>query len=108
MKYFCDYGSREFKELFPGVRSKTFWQDHMLLSVLEMDPGTVVPMHSHPHEQAGTVFEGEFEMTIGNETKMMRPGDAYMIPGGVPHGVTIGDQLVRALDVFSPVREEYK
>jgi quercetin dioxygenase-like cupin family protein len=108
MKYFNNHEERENKELFPGVRSKTFWSNNMLLSVLEMDPGTVVPMHSHPHEQAGTVYEGEFEMTIGDETKTMRPGDTYLIPGGVEHGVTIGDKLVKALDIFSPVREEYK
>jgi quercetin dioxygenase-like cupin family protein len=106
--YFCNYEEREDKELFPGVRSKTFWGENMLLSVLEMDPHIHVPLHSHPHEQSGTVFEGEFEMTIGGETKTMRPGDTYLIPGGVEHSVTIGDKLVKALDIFSPVREEYK
>lgn len=108
MTYFCDLENRRVKELFPGVRAKTFWGENMLLSVLEMDPGVVVPAHSHLHEQSGTVIEGVFEMTIGGQTRTLRPGDAYIVPGGVVHSVTIGPKTVRAMDIFSPVREEYK
>ena len=93
MNYFCDLDAREVRELFPGVRAKTFWGKNMLLSVLEMDPGVHVPAHSHPHEQSGTVIEGTFEMTIGGQTRTLGPG---------------GPDTVRAMDIFSPVREEYK
>jgi len=32
----------------------------------------------------------------------------YKVPGGVPHKVSTGGQSMRALDVFYPVREDYR
>ena len=39
---------------------------------------------------------------------LVKPGDIFIIPGGVEHGVRVFDQPCKALDIFSPVREEYK
>ena len=60
------------------------------------------------YEQAGTVLSGALELTIDGETRWLAPGDVYLIPGGVKHGAQTGDTPVRVLDIFSPVREEYK
>ena len=79
-----------------------------MLSRLELDEGSVVPLHQHPHEQAGMLLEGEMELTIGDETRELRPGDAYVIPGGVMHSATAVGGPVIVLDIFSPPREEYK
>ncbi len=99
---------RQPKELFPGALSRTFWGDKMLFSLLDLAAGSVVPRHSHPHEQAGIVLEGELEFTIGDETHLVKAGEIFFIPGGVEHSVKVGAQPAKALDVFSPVREEYK
>jgi quercetin dioxygenase-like cupin family protein len=107
MDYFLDIDQRANKQLAPGVTAKTFWADKMLMSLVEFEPGAVVPLHSHPHEQCGTVLEGELSFTIGGETRIVRPGELYIIPGGVEHSAT-ADAYVKVLDVFSPVREEYK
>ena len=96
------------KELFPGARSRTFWGEKILLSYLDLAPGSFVPPHSHPHEQAGIVLAGDLEFTIGGETCMVKTGEIFIIPGGVEHSVKVGDAPARALDIFSPVREEYK
>jgi quercetin dioxygenase-like cupin family protein len=96
------------KQLAPGVRLGLAWGEKLMLSVVELEAGSVVPMHSHPHEQAGIVLEGEFDMTIGGRTKRVRKGDMYIIPGGVEHGVVTGPARALALDVFHPIREEYK
>ena len=80
----------------------------MLLSIVDLAANVVVPAHSHPHEQAGTVISGEFEMTINGETRKLKPGDTYIIPGGVEHGARTGDTPARALDAFSPVRTDYQ
>jgi quercetin dioxygenase-like cupin family protein len=108
MPYFYDPAERTPKEIFPGVVSRTFWGEKMLLSLLELEPGCVVPLHSHPHEQVGILLEGEFEFTIGGETRHVKAGDIFVIPGGVEHTLTVGDKPVRALDIFSPVREDYQ
>lgn len=106
--YFCDLENRPFKEVAPGVAIQTYWQSEMLLSVVELEPHAVVPLHSHPHEQAGTVIWGEMELTIAGETRLLKAGDCYLIPGDVEHTATAGEQPVRVIDVFAPVREEYK
>jgi len=95
------------RTLAPGVTLNLAWGDGLMLSVVELEPGSAVPMHSHPHEQAGIVLEGEFDMTIGGETRRLRRGDMYIIPGGVEHEVITGQGRALALDVFHPIREDY-
>ena len=108
MSYFFDVENREAKKVAPGVRIRTFWADQMLLSVVDVAAGAAVPMHNHPHEQAGTVINGRLQMTIAGETRWLEPGDTYIIPGGIDHMVLAGDEPARVLDVFSPVREAYQ
>lgn len=109
MSHFIDSSELKRKELAPGVTIRTMWGDKTMLSLVENSPHSVVPKHSHEvHEQSGIVLEGSFEMTIGGETKKMKPGDAYVIPPGVEHSLQGTDGWGLALDVFSPPREEYK
>lgn len=93
---------------FPGVRMFTTEGQWMTLSIVEMDPGAVIPEHAHPHEQVGYLVEGEFDFTIGGDTYHLVPGQMWRIPGGVPHKVVAGSQPVRALDVFYPIREDMR
>lgn len=106
--YFCDLENRPTKEVAPGVTIRTYWQAEMLLSVVDLAPKAVVPLHSHLHEQAGTVIWGEMELTIAGETRRLKAGDCYLIPGEVEHKAVAGPQAVRVIDVFAPVRKEYK
>ena len=78
-----------------------------MLSFVEFEyGGAVVPTHQHPHEQMGVGINGEFELTINGETRVIREGDAYLVPGNVPHSArSLG--AARALDVFHPIREDY-
>lgn len=108
MSYFCDIENRAAKEIVPGVCIRTFWADHMLLSIVDLEANAVVPLHHHPHEQSGTVLTGELEMSIAGESRWLKPGQAYLIPGGVEHGAKTGATPARVLDIFSPVREEYQ
>ena len=108
MSYFKDAQSRDPMEMVPGARTRTFWGEHVLLSLVEMDPGSENPSHTHPHEQAGIVVEGEMEMGIGGEVRTVRPGDMYIIPGNIEHYARCAGIGAKALDIFSPVREEYK
>jgi len=94
--------------IFPGVQVRTAAADRTMLSVAEMEPHAVVEEHSHPHEQVGMVVSGRAIFIIGDEQKTLGPGDLFRIPGGVKHKVIALDEPVRALDVFCPVREEYR
>lgn len=95
-------------EAAPGAIRRTLAVgDKTLLVEWRIDKGATVPLHQHPHEQTGYLADGEMDMTIGEETLRMLPGDGYVAPGGVPHGmVAIKD--CRIVDVFAPVREDYR
>ncbi len=106
--YFVEREKMHRKELAPGTKASLAWGKNIMLSLVEFEPGTLVPMHSHPHEQAGIVVEGEFDFIIGGERRRVKPGDMYIIPGGVQHSAIGLDKKAVALDIFSPPREDYK
>jgi quercetin dioxygenase-like cupin family protein len=54
------------------------------------------------------VLEGRAIFFIGGEEKTLQTGDLYRIPGNVPHKVIALDQPVKALDIFCPIREDYR
>jgi quercetin dioxygenase-like cupin family protein len=95
-------------EIVPGVVMRGVWGERGMLNVIELAPGGEVPLHSHPHEQLGYVLEGEITMTVAGVTDTWRAGVAYAIPGGVEHAGVAGLEGCRVIDVFVPVRDEYR
>ena len=79
-----------------------------MLSLVDLAPHAVVEEHSHLHEQAGLILEGRAIFFIGAEQKTLQPGDFYCIPSQVRHKVIALEQPVKALDVFYPVRDDYR
>ncbi len=104
--YSPEEGSRH--QIFPGVGIRTVAGDALMISVVEFEPHAVVQPHQHPHEQMGLLLEGELTFLVGGERRTLRAGDIWRIPGGVEHSVYAGDQPARALDVFHPVRDDYR
>ena len=104
---FIDIKTMTANEVCPGCRLRTPFGENLMLSYLEMDDQAEIPLHDHPHEQAGMLLEGTLELTIGNETRTVEAGAMFIIPPNVPHRAraTAGPAVV--LDVFSPVREDY-
>ncbi len=107
-QYFIDPKTLPTKEIAPGSEIRVACGDKIMLSFVEIKPGSVIPLHSHPHEQGGICLEGAMEFTIGGETRIVRKGDGWMIPGGVLHGVRALENGASALDIFFPHREEYR
>jgi len=94
--------------IFPGVDIFTTHGEKLMLSLVEFEPHAVVEAHSHPHEQLGLMLEGEAEFIIDGQSQIVGPGQMWRIPGGVPHKVIAGDKPVRAVDVFYPIRDDYR
>jgi quercetin dioxygenase-like cupin family protein len=94
--------------IFPGVTVRTCSAERMMLSLAELEPHAVVEEHSHPHEQVGLVIEGRAIFHIGGEEKLLQPGDLFRIPGNVRHRVVALEERVKALDIFYPIREDYR
>ncbi len=95
------------REIMPGFQGKLVHGEKMSLAFWEVQDGAEVPAHHHPHEQIMHVLEGQFEFTVNDTTRIYGPGDIVLIPSGAVHR---GKALTRCrlLDVFSPVREEYR
>lgn len=105
--YFLSAGSGSRHAIFPGVELRATAGEELMLSVVNLEPDSVVELHSHPHEQMGYLISGTLEFTIGGETKILGPGDMWRIPGGVPHRVVAVGGPAKAIDVFHPIREDY-
>lgn len=104
---YIDFEDIPVNEVAPGVKIRAPYGEHLMISLLEMDQGAVVNRHSHPHEQGGLMLEGKMELSIGDETRIVEPGEAYLIPPHVPHRAVAVGGPAKALDIFSPVREDY-
>lgn len=107
-RYFVKKEECSKHRIFPGIDIFTTCGDHLMLSCVELEPNSVVEAHSHPHEQLGYLLEGEVEFFIGDESRHLGPGEMWRIPGGVVHKVIAGAKGARAIDVFYPVREDYR
>lgn len=94
--------------VFGRVNVRTIAGDHVQLSLADIPADGVVDWHSHPNEQVGLVLSGTARFDVGDESRELRAGDFFRIPGGVRHRVTPIDGPVQALDVFYPIREEYR
>ncbi|MDP9246612.1 MAG: cupin domain-containing protein, partial [Candidatus Dormibacteraeota bacterium] len=51
------------------------------------------------------VMDGEIELELDGEKRLMRPGDAALIPAFVPHAARTHDAAAYQIDVFSPPRK---
>lgn len=95
-------------EQIPGGQRRVLGDgEQMMLVEWRMQPGTVVPQHSHPHEQSGYVISGKMLFTIDSEEREVPLGTGYLIPSGVPHSARF-EEFTVLVDVFSPPREDYR
>lgn len=91
----------------PGIELKTLVHgDKTLMTEFLLEKGRQLPMHSHPHEQTGYLVKGHIRLTIGEQDYDVQSGDSWCIPGNVEHGAVVIEDSV-AIEVFSPVREDY-
>lgn len=95
------------KEIFKGLNAQFVHTEHTTLGFWEVEEGAILPLHSHFHEQITQVLEGQFELTIGDKTVVLKNGEMVVIAPNIIHG---GRALTKCkiFDVFSPVREDYK
>ncbi len=95
-------------DMLPGVVRRTLGiGEKVLLCEITLQKGAVVPVHSHAHEQVGYIVQGIQRLVIGGEERILRAGDSYVIESGLPHEAEVLEDSV-AIDVFSPVREDYR
>lgn len=95
------------KEIIAGYTARCIHTGTMSFMYWTVEAGAAIPEHAHLHEQVAQVLQGEFELTVDGETKILVPGMIAVIPPHVKHG---GKAITNCelLDVFNPEREDYK
>ena len=95
-------------ELAAGVSGRPLFGEGAMINLIEFEPDAVVPLHSHPHEQLGIVLRGVQVLIVDGVEHTLGPMDGYALPGGVEHGARAGPEGATVIDVFQPVREDYR
>ena len=104
---FIKKSPQDYREVLDGIELKTLvYGDKTLTTEFRLKKGCTLPDHAHPHEQTGYLVSGHMILRIGSEVFEVTPGDSWCIPGDVSHGADILEDSV-AIEVFSPVREDY-
>jgi quercetin dioxygenase-like cupin family protein len=105
---FVDFSGLRSFELAAGVTGRPLFGDGAMLNLIEFEPGAVVPEHSHPHEQLGICLRGVQVLVVEGVEHPIGPMEAYVLPGGVEHSAHAGPDGATVIDVFQPVREDYR
>jgi quercetin dioxygenase-like cupin family protein len=94
-------------DLAEGVAGRPLFGANAMINLIEFEPGAVVPLHSHPHEQLGVVLRGVQVLVVDGVEHALGPMEGYVLPGGVEHSAHCGPEGATVIDVFQPVREDY-
>jgi quercetin dioxygenase-like cupin family protein len=105
---FFDIGELDPRKPAEGVEFRVLHGERMTVAFFTLQAGAGVPEHAHAHEQIGTVLSGELELAIGPDKRVVAAGGAYHIPGGVPHAGRCLRGPARVVEIFAPVREDWR
>jgi quercetin dioxygenase-like cupin family protein len=95
------------REIRPGFFGKFIHGDKGTVTIWEIKKGSELITHQHVHEQITYIIEGELEMIIGGVKYLFTAGMTHVIPSDVPHSA-IAFTDVKAIDFFSPARDDYR
>lgn len=105
----CNWSDLPRETVRPGVERAGFRGEDVLLVMNWLAPGMDVNPHSHPFEQIVHIVQGRVRFHVGDETFEAGPGSLIRIPPDVTHyAEPIGDEPALNLDVFSPIRDDYR
>jgi quercetin dioxygenase-like cupin family protein len=107
MSYFADLNELERLRIWDGLIGRAVVGAEASLVAIEIEPDTDVPEHHHPNEQTGILVSGSVRFTIGGETRELRPGATWVIPGNVPHSVRSGPNGAALIELFAPPRDDW-
>ncbi|MBI4964370.1 MAG: cupin domain-containing protein [Desulfomonile tiedjei] len=103
-----DWNSIKEERLNENITRKMFWGEKLMVTRWELAPATTLPVHDHVSEQITMVEKGTVTIYFpGEEEFALHQGDMLVIPSSKPHGVKVGPQGATAVDLFSPLRQDF-
>jgi quercetin dioxygenase-like cupin family protein len=92
----------------PGMRRQVLAHTDQLMLVRHyFENGWVGARHSHPHHQLVYVISGSIRVDIDGKVFDVHAGDSFVVDGDVEHQASALEPS-EVLDVFTPVREDYR
>lgn len=92
----------------PGMRRQVLAHNDQLMLIRHyFEKDWVGARHSHSHHQLVYVVSGAIRAEIDGRTIEARAGDSFVVDGGVEHQAW-ALEASEVLDVFTPVREDYR
>lgn len=80
--------------------------DLMVVAFRFAEQGAEGALHNHPHVQSTYVESGRFEFTLGDEKRVVGPGDSFVIPSELTHGCVCLEPGT-LVDCFTPRRDDF-
>jgi quercetin dioxygenase-like cupin family protein len=87
------------EEFRPGIMSKAEIGENLIMVCMQIASEKEDRGHKHSFDQCGIVLAGRIEMFIGEERKILNPGESYFIVSGQHHGWKTFDEPARILDI---------
>ncbi|CAG5070649.1 hypothetical protein DYBT9623_03194 [Dyadobacter sp. CECT 9623] len=103
---FVDFNSKKIIKIWDGIYGTLAHSEQQTFGHFTIDSGTVLPEHSHFHEQWCHVLEGELEFEIDGEKMLLTSGMTAYIPSNAPHSA-VAHTLCRVIDCFTPARQDF-
>jgi quercetin dioxygenase-like cupin family protein len=92
------------REPLPGWAGRFFHSDHMTLVYYEIAPGARAHPHHHENEEVWNVLDGELEMVVDGVARVLRAGEAAVVPADVEHSAAAIGRC-RVIVVDHPARD---
>lgn len=95
------------KDLAPGIIGYYAHGEKITFGLVELKAGSSVPLHQHLQEQITYIVEGQLDMIINGVPCLLTGGMYHVIASNTLHSA-IAKTDCKVIDVFNPVREDYK
>jgi mannose-6-phosphate isomerase-like protein (cupin superfamily) len=88
---------------FSNIAHELVGADHdvdVCVIFVDAPPGRGPSLHTHPYAELLIVQEGSGTFVLGDEERVLGPGEIAIVPPGTPHGFTnTGDGPLKQIDI---------
>lgn len=96
---FWNLKTLKLEEFRPGIKSRIESGANLTMAFMEIAAGKKGVAHDHPFDQCGVIVEGEIEMVVGEEKKLLKLMETYFIPAGISHNWKTTASSAKIVDV---------
>jgi quercetin dioxygenase-like cupin family protein len=95
------------QEVLPGVKLRSMSMDNLTMTFVEYAAGSSVPAHHHRHEQITYVLEGQLEVTVDGDCRVVKAGEGVRIGPNIEHSSRPVHGCASAVDAWTPVLKQF-